>query len=467
MSLGDQVQIPAPLSAGSLGQPQVLGGLSGPPNTKSGTLLDVKNLVPEGPNGLFTTQQVQELLRVVESSQQYGREIEQSVVQLADLLKTRTLECDGLRTLATDTYEPLRRAVRQEYDMRLKAESRHALEHRKVTMANETLRNENYELRTEVAALRRRVEELEQVPKGVEFNRESQSVFARMMRDGAPEQLAADSPLALFKVMQSEATTPQQRDFLQYIATMGVPHARAFQERRWFDLLKIAVRRLCTTEKLPNNSSDSDLLQSPNLRYPEIEATLASVVRDARTNNASAIALEAQQPITLVSRSIKEKISDLYLANNPRKVGELEKLFQRYAGREEELYQTLRREYASPNFEEIDESDPGLGMNRRAGSIISMSSLQAAGGGSGGGLGTPVTRAKLSPTELKEMHARCVIMYKKYNPAKANSRDFNEMLKKYQPDVLLNALVEKYGPEPTAQERKEIIKRLVEEESSP
>jgi hypothetical protein len=462
--------VAAPRSVAPVESSAVSGAAAAPP---SQVRLQVAGMVAEGPDGTYTAQQVQELLLVIESSQQHGKEIEQAVVQLAELLRNKTAECEGLRSLASDTYGPLRHAVRQEYDLRLKAESRHALETRKVTMANEELRGENFELRTELAHVRRQLEELRQVPKQLDFNKDSQSVFARMMRDGLPEPSPAESTPALHRLMAAEATTPALRDFLGFMARMGVPHARAFHERQWFSVLKVLVLRLCSGESVVSATPTGP---STSIKYPELEVVMAGVVRDVRSSSAAAIEMEASRPIPTASRTPKEMVSDLYLANNPQKQRECDQLLLRFAGREEELYLQLKRAYGAPVFDDFDAdnenvavSSDGSGEGPRSMRSLSMSALAASrlkamgsprssvmmGSAAAGG------QPKLSPTELKEMHARCVIMYKKYNPAKANSRDFSEMLKKYTPDVLLRALVEKYGPEPSAEERREIIRQLM------
>jgi hypothetical protein len=193
---------------------------------------------------------------------------------------------------------------------------------------------------------------------------------------------------------------------------------------------------------------------------PDIGVVTGELLRHLRSG--SDFAAEAMVPIPAAEVSTTEKIVSLFLANNPLMFKELQQLLKRFDGREEELYALLSREYSdagnerhyaqqdklfSPGEEPLWSAPAGAASFRQS----QLSKLGAA---------QIAPQDKTVTIDQREMHARCVVMYKKYNPAKANSKEFTEMLRKYTPEVVLEALIERYGPEPSVEEQRSLIRNL-------
>lgn len=142
-------------------------------------------------------------------------------------------------------------------------------------------------------------------------------------------------------------------------------------------------------------------------------------------------------------------------------------MLEKWDGREDELYRKLLKEYKT--------RDPsGEFMNR-----VPTNSSVYNGGAGPTTLNPEQVSAAMSPTPYSrrfndgenvatdsELHLRVVLMYKKYNPERLESKEFGELVRKYPPETLLKALIERYGPEPTLQERKRIVKSIEEGETS-
>jgi hypothetical protein len=423
-------------------------------------------------DGSYSETQVQQLLQVIESTQRYGKEIEQSVEELAELLRRKTIECDGLRQIAQENYDPLRHAVRNEYNSRVKQESRHAQEQRALQRQIETLKLDRTKLQQELDSLRKLVQELQSVPPAVQFDPQSDTLLNRMFRDGSTGTLgdpyaatmrggsrplpstltgaldgSASAQIAETMYMSGEKamTSPEQRDFVNYIMSLGPDNAKALHNSGALDLVKVVCRRLC--QALPDGS------------YPDLGSTAGDVLRDLR--NGANLGYEASQPLRALQPSWRQRCTQLFLANRPGQGRDLAALLDEHSGREEELYRRLKSEFEAdhpPNFEDVEGSPTGTmqPLSQR------LNSYQNAMDAKAGAQSIQATQKNTS-VEDRELHARCLIMYRKYNPSKATSKEVQDMFRKYPPDVLLAALIEKYGPEPTASERKYLVRSLMEE----
>jgi hypothetical protein len=423
-------------------------------------------LIGSTEDGMYSESQVQQLLQVIEATQRYGKEIEQSVEELAELLRRKTIECDGLRQIAQENYDPLRQAVRNEYNSRVKQESRHAQDQRVLQHQIETLKSERNKMQQELDALRKLVQELQSVPPPVPFNPQSDTLLHRMLRGGesrsdvGSRSINSNGPRStLMTAMDGSAASllpqtlnmtadtamivPEQRDFVNYILSLGSDNAAALHNSGALDFIKVMCRRLCQT--LPDGS------------FPDLSTTTGDMLRDLR--NGVNLATEASQPIRALTPSWRQRCTQLFLANRPAQGRELAALLDEYRGREEELYQRLTLDFSAdaPMFDEVDNPSGALqpvasrynGYQDAAAAKSGAQSIQAT--------------QKNTAVEDRELHARCLIMYRKYNPSKATSREVQEMFRKYPPEVLLAALIEKYGPEPTATERKHLVRSLMEE----
>lgn len=424
-------------------------------------------------DGSYSESQVQQLLQVIEATQRYGKEIEQSVEELAELLRRKTIECDGLRQIAQENYDPLRHAVRNEYNSRVKQESRHSQEQRALQHQIETLKLDRTKLQQELDSLRKLVQELQSVPPAVPFNPQSDTLLNRMLREGGTGTLGdpyaatarggggGGPPRTLTGALDGSAsaqiaetmyltgdrsmTSPEQRDFVNYIMSLGPDNAKALHNSGALDLVKVVCRRLCQT--LPDGT------------YPDLGTTAGDVLRDLR--NGANLGAEASQPLRAIQPSWRQRCTQLFLANRPGQGRDLAALLDEYSGREEELYRRLKTELEAdyaPNFEVTDGSPTGVmqPLSQR------LNSYQNAMDAKAGAQSIQATQKNTS-VEDRELHARCLIMYRKYNPSKATSKEVQDMFRKYPPEVLLAALIEKYGPEPTAAERKFLVRSLMEE----
>lgn len=422
-------------------------------NPSERLLSEMYPLIGAGDDGKYTDSQVKQLLDVIDASQRYGREIEQSVEELAELLRKKTVECDGLRALAQENHDPLRRAVRQEYDARIKQESRHTQEQRKLMQQIETLKNERTQMQQELESLRQLLKELQSVPPAIDYNRNSNSLLNHMLRsdvdpnnlDGARSSLQdairGVSTASWMMPTDPAMLLPAQRDFINYLTSLPPAHARTLQASGVFQFMRLLCRRLCAP--LPDGT------------FPELGIVVGELLREIRSGGD--IAAQADAPIPTLQPSWRQKVTQLYLANYPMNGQQLALLLDEYQGREEELFKQIKKDVEAQNapaFDEVDDTS-SQSIQQRLGY---RSALEAKVGAS-----TIQPNARTNSVEERELHARCIIMYKKYNPSKAMSREVQEMLRKYPPEVLLAALVEKYGPEPTAVERKHLVRSLMED----
>lgn len=446
-------------------QAPVVPRQSGDPSHKM--LSTMFPLIGAADDGSFSEAQVQQLLQVIEATQRYGKEIEQSVEELAELLRRKTIECDGLRQIAQENYDPLRHAVRSEYNSRVKQESRHMQEQRALQHQIETLKLDRTKLQQELDALRKLVQELQSVPPPVPFNPQSDTLLHRMLRDGSSHTHTGSrglgEPSTLSSAMDGSAsahiaesmlltgdksmTCPEQRDFVNYVMSLGPDNARALHSSGALDFVKVVCRRLC--RPLPDGT------------FPDLATTAGDLLRDVR--NGANIGFEASQQIPTLQPSWRQRCTQLFLANRPGHGSDLAALLDEYNGREEQLYHRLKSDFASalgpPHFEEMDGSPPSgtmMPLSQRLNSYQNAMDAKA-------GAQSIQAKQKNTSVEDRELHARCLIMYRKYNPSKATSKEVQDMFRKYPPEVLLAALIEKYGPEPTASERKHLVRSLMEE----
>lgn len=424
-------------------------------------------------NGKFTSGQVEELLRVIEASQRYGKEIEESVQELAELLRQKTIECDGLRKLAKEKLDPIRSAVKGEYDHRVAQEQKHGQELRRLQGIIEQLKEERTKLRTEISELQALLKELQSVPPKVNYDPYQDTVLNEMLRAGDPKgkMLASAGPTTwnLPNAAMSKALAGDQKEFLSQLMGLSAADAEVLENTGAFSFMKALARRLCL------RANEGVVGAS------ELGVIAGEMIRDLAANQRD-FAQEAAMPIPGVKKSWRQKVTELYFANWPRDTVRLPGLLERYEGREEELFHKLQSEAAS-NAAAMSFST----MDRNSSSSPDAITMAANGGGSfnaaanaklgaslatspsfsidalNGSLSRPITTTN-GPRSVddKEVHARCIIMYQKYCPEKVHSQDVADMMLKYPPDVMLAALIDKYGPEPSVSERKALIKQLME-----
>jgi hypothetical protein len=389
------------------------------------------------------------LREVVYQSAKHGKEIEAAIEFLSEQLRKKTVECEGLRSLAQENYDPVRRAVRREYEARVSSESRQQHQQRALMTRIEELQAERQTLQQEVQSLKALVNELERQPPPSNYNEFDSSLFNRVAysnggddhddqqknSSSSKSKGAKDDPNASWNLGNggSILNAPKhqtQRDVLSGLSGIDSDVAKALEAGQVFDFVKALLVRMCT--RLPNGA------------FPDLTGVITSLLRERRADPNS-LARNAAQPIPVAEVSDRQRVTQLYLANNPGQLQQLEMLLSQYQGREGELYEILRDRFYSEDGKAAVAN--ALGTNKP---VIS-STLDASG-----------RPQAISTDPATELHARIMLMYKKYNPAKLASKDLNVMLSKYPPEILLSALVEKYGPEPSPAEKRELLRSLVE-----
>jgi hypothetical protein len=384
-----------------------------------------------GANATAATAEARFLRQVVQQAHTYGRDIEASIEHLSDLLRKKTVECEGLRSLAQENYDPLRRAVRREYEARMQMEARQAQEIRHYHRRVEELQSEKLALFQEVKSLRALVQELERTPPPSAYNENDNSLFNRVAYGseggGSPAGIAASWKAGQEGVSAPTATS--QRDLITVLCSLQPEVADALASVGMFDFVKAALVRLCT--RLQTGA------------YLDLSACVTQLLREHRADP-TVLTRIAGAHVPLASTSDRQRVTQLFLANNPGQIQQLEALLAQYNGREAELFEALR---------EHGGSHPALA---KGGAAAPGAPLMAP--------GTHIVLNATAPgaDPSVELHARIVLMYRKYNPAKLAGRDLNALLGKYPPEVLLTALIEKYGPEPTQAEKRELLRGMVE-----
>ena len=431
----------------------------------------------------FTQEDVVELLKVIEVSNRYGREIEHSVEEIAALLERKTLECEGLRRLASENHSTLASAVKSEYNSRIRMETKQSNEIKGLQTKIAAMRVEKDELQQEVEALRMMVRQLQSTPDALN-GRETggdTSLFNRLAGSGSTGVVSGGGDgITSWNMPRPSQLVAPQRNLINLVGNMDGNAASKLHSAGVFDFLLVLCQRLCTPidgreDVYPEMGvAVGQLLQEMRAEKGLIGAGLGTPHAIAGPNgvvvsppDGSLAHQAATIPIPLVKKSFRQRVIDLYLANNPEDyskqstIEDLHRLLEKWDGREDELYRKLIKEYKN--------RDPtGEFMNRvpTNSSVYSptMSSEQVAAAVSP----TPYSRrfheGEDTPSD-QELHLRVVLMYKKYKPEKLDSKDFGELVRKYPPETLLKALIERYGPEPTLQERKRIVKSIEEGES--
>ena len=378
------------------------------------------------------------LASVVEQSKKYGQDIERSVEELAHLLHKKTVECEGLRAIASENYNGLRESVRNEYEARLRSETRQHQELRSMQNKLDTLQAERNQLLAEVASLREVVQKMEDMPPAAPYSPNDNSLFNRIMRGTSDRSGDDGNPKGLLSSVHSwnlatKGNIPEgsQRDLINYVNNMDREHAKALHAAGVFDFLKVAMHRLCTP--LPNGT------------YSDLPSVIGKLLKERRESyGPESLANEAAKPIPTIHRDAHQEAVDIFLKDNPGQHLQLQQQLDLYKGREHELYAKIRRDHnLKVGFEEAVAPKAELSAAKQ---IEGKIPLDASGG-----------------EQSLEINARIVLMYRMYNPSKLNGKELNEMLEKYPPEVLLSALIDKYGPEPTAAERRELIRQMCAE----
>jgi hypothetical protein len=432
----------------------------------------------------FTQQDVVELLKVIEVSNRYGREIEHSVGEIAALLERKTLECEGLRRLASENHSTLASAVKSEYNSRVRMETKQGNEIRSLQTKIAAMRVEKDELQQEVESLRMMVRQLQSTPDPLN-GREAggDNLFNRLAGANSTGMVSGTGDgVSSWNMPRPAQLVTSQRNLVNLVGNMDGDVATKLHSSGVFDFLLVLCQRLCT----PVPGKDDV--------YPEMGVVVGQVLQEMRAErglvggalgspnvasgpngafvsppNNTLAHQAATISVPLVKKSYRQRVIDLYLANNPEDyakpstIEDLHRLLEKWDGREDELYRKLLKEYKT--------RDPsGEFMNR-----VPTSSTVYNGGASPTSLTSDQVAAAVTPTPYSrqfndgesvasdsELHLRVVLMYKKYNPEKLESKEFGELVRKYPPETLLKALVERYGPEPSLHERKRIVKAIEE-----
>lgn len=392
--------------------------------------------------GESSREQVQYLQQVLQSSRQYGQGVEAAIEHLANLLHKKTVECEQLRALANENYAPLRSAVRSQFETSVRQEARQQAELRQLQSQIESLLTERTKMQQEITSLKALNKELEAAPPHASYNPSDKNLLFNRLAggDGAAASAAAaqnssrgaaDGPSVTSwntSNHQVQPSVPSQRDFMNVLSSIDDSTALKLERAGLFDMLKVVCARMCTQAK-----------GMPPGHYPNLSDVVAHVLRERRdvaNGGPHQIASEAANPVPQVVTSDRQRATNLFLANNPNQFDELNMLLSQYEGRERDLYNKLKAQYESGG---VDLSAP-----RDAKTLGAQANRPGTGG-------TDATT---------ELHARIMIMYRKYNPSKIGSRDLNDLLSKYPPELLLSSLVEKYGPEPTGDERRALIQSI-------
>jgi hypothetical protein len=391
-------------------------------------------------------EQVDYLQSVLENSRQYGRDVEAAIEHLANLLHKKTIECENLRALANENYAPLRNAVRTQFETTVKQEARQQSELRHLQGQIDSLLGERSQLQQEIGSLKSLVKELEGAPPHASYNPADKNLlFNRMAGDlsggGTDDQRApnygssngnADGAAALASwnlAASPGAALPgnaAQRELMALLSTIDEVTSTKLDKSGMFDALKVICGRMCTQAK-----------GMPTGHYPPLTEVLSQVLRerrDASGGGAHALQVEASGSIPQVQTSDRQRCTNLFLANRPNDLDDLTMLLATYEGREGELYARLKTEFEQAGGGDVDGG-------RRPADL------------------KPVDHGDRVDTTT-ELHARIMIMYRKYQPNKIGSRELNDVLAKYPPELVLNSLVEKYGPEPQGEERRMLIQGI-------
>ena len=401
-------------------------------------------------DGRFTEEQFLELRSLVAEAGKYSEEISTSVISLQDQISRKRRDVDRLQLLlASPSMEGDEQLQRRQQAAMPKPsdliDPPQVVEYKHLVSQLEALRNERTQMQTDLVALRTLVAELSRVPQAVETSYAAGGAGGRRRQliDPQMEGLVT-SPTASWNIGKTSVTNSEQRDLINCLQYLTTDDAKPLQQGT-LHFLRVLARRL--------------VLPLPNGTRPEIGITVGEVLRELRRGQD--LADEALLPMPTAETTLTERIVSLFLANNPFSYGELQKLLAKFEGREDELYKLLQKEYGDMT-QKLEEEQQQRYQNPEDDPLWSPAQPSSFRQSQLAKLGTsqinPINKSV--SIDQREMHARCVIMYKKYNPAKANSRDFNELLKKYTPEVVLAALVEKYGPEPTLNERRQLVKEM-------
>jgi hypothetical protein len=410
-------------------------------------------------DGRFTEENVAELRRMISEATVYSQQVASSVIALEQQISQKQTEIERIKKTRASgggggSSATFARA-KQEREADAVVTTPQMVEYLALRQQLESIRNEQAQMQVDVAALRALVAELHPAttaatasavphPDGGDDGTAGggSGTATRRLRVNPATHEILTSPTASWNIGRAAVTNSEQRDLIACLQYLPAADAKPLQQGT-LHFLRVLARRL--------------VLPLPNGTRPDIGICTGEVLRLLRSGHD--LAAEAMLPIPTAEMTITEKIVSLFLANNTFSYGELQQLLAKYENREEELYKILQKEYSDSTGKYVEEQRhfaageeplwaPAPAPSFRQSQLAKMGTSQI----------TPIN--KTVSIDQREMHARCVIMYKKYNPAKANSRDFSEMLKKYTPEVILDALVEKYGPEPSVAERRQLIKDM-------
>ena len=301
--------------------------------------------------------EIEFLRNAINESKKYGIEIEHTVEYLTDLLRRKTLECESLRTLAAENYEPVRRAIAEQYKSQKRVEKNAQNELKYFQGRIETLYSERTSLVQENVKLKERIAEVERkllVAQTKQSKPDDDSFFNRILYDNMDKP-----PYQEFRVHVSNPQTPlmslltqippkrckdlQKMRALEIAKTMLEPDiASRLYKFGFFNYLHHLFTILLTDQKTNPDSFATDI-STAYKRYVEYAKNPPEHVSHAKNQH------------------FKEKISKLYEAFMPEQKQELDALLSLHRGHEADLWTSTIQNMAEVFEEREKESGAGGG----------------------------------------------------------------------------------------------------------
>lgn len=465
-------------------------------------------------------QEITFLRNAMGESKTFAKEIEHTVEYLTDLLRRKTIECESLRTLATENYMPVRNAILEQHKTQKKNEKNAQGELKFFQGRIETLYAERTSLMVENKHLKEAVARLEKemhAAKLVSSRADERSFFNKIMYGDDMEK----PPHQIFRVgiasgavplmAKLTAMTPRQTGMLRQVGAIAVTN--------WMLEPEVAVR----LHHFGFWSYMQHLMSVLLLQQQANASTLGSSLSEAFKVYSNWLT-DPPAPVSNVkNQHYAEKLCQLYENFMQEQGTERDLLLQIHQGNEFNFWES----FVQPLFEYFEErerlagsgnvnkmpsqaakfrdmeahggklpdvdpspadvenappppapplmggtdgspagsSSPSASRNRKRSSAAAGAAPASGSPTSFAGLGASLS-ASFPPSAAEQEHndllTRIVLMCAKHNPQKLASNDLEKTLQKYPPQVVLQAMVSKYGSEPIGVEREKLLEEIAQ-----
>jgi hypothetical protein len=321
------------------------------------------------------------LLRgAVAEAKKYGAEIEATVEYLTDLLRRKTIECESLRTLAAENYEPVRRAILEQYRSQARVEKTALNEQKFLQHRIESLYGERTTFAAENSNLRDRVLELERqlsVARAPNQRVDAESFFNRAVYG---EQNRP--PYAECRVSLSSPAVP----LMSQLASLPTERANDVARMGAFSLTKVMLDSDIADRLYRFGFWDflQHFLKFALTEQAVSHETLSTCVSSAYKEMVQYRAEPPEKVSAGKNQFYAEKIASLYTAFLPDQLPERDALLALHQGAEFDLWQSAIQDMADIFEERQRERDAAAAAAAAAAAVASTTAASTGGGGKRG-----------------------------------------------------------------------------------